>query len=111
MARAKTVADAEGRFCGIRFDCPACNCGILLPVSWLPEGQTQSPHYVKGPHWGFNGDLDRPTFTPSINSVHTTSKAKHVCHSFITDGRIQFLGDCTHALAGQTVDLPEVDTE
>lgn len=29
-----------------------------------------------------------------------------VCHSFVTDGRIQFLGDCTHALAGQTVDLP-----
>jgi hypothetical protein len=23
-------------------------------------------------------------------------------------GRIQFLGDCTHALAGQTVDLPEI---
>ena len=30
-----------------------------------------------------------------------------VCHSFVTDGRIQFLADCTHALAGQTVDLPE----
>jgi len=31
-----------------------------------------------------------------------------VCHSFVTDGRIQFLGDCTHNLAGQTVDLPEI---
>jgi len=30
-----------------------------------------------------------------------------VCHSFVTDGRIQFLGDCTHTLAGQTVDLPD----
>ena len=30
------------------------------------------------------------------------------CHSFVTDGRIQFLADCTHPLAGQTVDLPEV---
>ena len=29
------------------------------------------------------------------------------CHTFVTDGRIQFLGDCTHALAGQTVDLPD----
>ncbi len=28
------------------------------------------------------------------------------CHTFITDGRIQFLGDCSHKLAGQTVDLP-----
>ena len=30
------------------------------------------------------------------------------CHSFITDGRISFCGDSEHALAGQTVDLPEV---
>ncbi|MNJ76318.1 hypothetical protein D3C77_735750 [compost metagenome] len=30
-----------------------------------------------------------------------------VCHSFVTDGRSQYLTDCTHALAGQTVDLPE----
>lgn len=29
-----------------------------------------------------------------------------VCHSFIRDGQIQFLSDCTHALAGQTVPLP-----
>ena len=26
-----------------------------------------------------------------------------VCHSFVSDGQWQFLGDCTHALAGQTV--------
>ena len=32
-----------------------------------------------------------------------------VCHSFVTDGRIQFLADSNHALAGQTVDLPEVE--
>jgi hypothetical protein len=31
-----------------------------------------------------------------------------VCHSFVTDGRIQYLGDCTHAMAGQTVDLPDI---
>ena len=27
------------------------------------------------------------------------------CHIFIRDGRIQYLNDCTHALAGQTVDM------
>lgn len=31
----------------------------------------------------------------------------HVCHSFVRDGRIEFLSDCTHALAGQTVELSE----
>jgi hypothetical protein len=32
---------------------------------------------------------------------------KDVCHSFVRDGQIQFLGDCTHALKGQTVERPE----
>ena len=29
------------------------------------------------------------------------------CHSFVREGRIEFLSDCTHALAGQTVELPD----
>ena len=31
------------------------------------------------------------------------------CHSFVRDGKIRFLADSYHELAGQTVDLPEVD--
>lgn len=71
------------------------------------------PHTIQhgagsGPRWGWNGDVDRPTFTPSILVRYVTgAKARHVtCHSFVTDGLIQFLGDCTHSLAGQTVELP-----
>lgn len=30
------------------------------------------------------------------------------CHSFVTDGKIQFLSDCSHAKAGMTIDLPEI---
>lgn len=30
-----------------------------------------------------------------------------VCHSFVRAGKIEFLGDCTHALKGQTVPLPD----
>lgn len=66
------------------------------------------------PAWTFNGDLDRPTFHPSLlvrwqftNAEHGFDES-HVCHSFIRDGKILFLGDCTHKLAGQTVELPEV---
>jgi hypothetical protein len=32
-----------------------------------------------------------------------------VCHSLIRDGQIQFLTDCTHELAGQTVPLAPID--
>jgi hypothetical protein len=30
------------------------------------------------------------------------------CHSFVRDGRIEFLTDSTHELAGQIVGLPEL---
>ena len=102
---------------GFRFWCPGCKESHHVPVG---EGS--------GPRWGFNGDTDSPTFTPSIlvRSGHYVpghqgetcwcnweDKAEHpdlqcrVCHSFVTDGMIQFLGDCTHELAGQTVPIPE----
>lgn len=51
-----------------------------------------------------NGSMDKPTFRPSL-LCNAGSQA--VCHSFVTDGRIEFLSDCHHALAGQTVDLPD----
>ena len=70
------------------------------------------------PRWGYNGDPVRPPFTPSVKVEYDGSDAGQdqgdghrappaVCHSFVVDGRIQFLGDCTHKLAGQTVDIPD----
>jgi hypothetical protein len=50
-------------------------------------------------------------FTPSIlckvEFTHLDRPTK-ICHSFITDGKIQFLSDCTHSFAGKTVELPEL---
>lgn len=62
------------------------------------------------PCWMFDGDVDRPTLSPSIKAWTEFGKRREpqVCHSFVREGRIEFLGDCTHALAGQTVDLPEI---
>lgn len=58
--------------------------------------------------WSFNGNYDQPTLTPSVLVRYGDSGDAARCHSFVTDGRIQFLADCTHALAGQTVPLPEL---
>lgn len=103
----------------LMFRCPGCKEAHQVTVGAGP-----------GPRWGWNGDAERPTFTPSIllRSGHYVSTHKPgspcwcdyetrlgkpapfactVCHSFVTDGRIQFLSDCTHSLAGQTVDVPE----
>lgn len=59
-----------------------------------------------GPRWGYNGNPDSPTFTPSVLSRYRMRDDEIVSHSFVTDGRIQYLGDFTHSLKGQTVDLP-----
>ena len=54
--------------------------------------------------------MDAPTFSPSINVRYNFTQedgGPDICHSFVKAGNIQFLGDCTHALAGQTVPLPD----
>lgn len=62
------------------------------------------------PIWSFNGNVDLPTLAPSLLTRREggTPKVQHVCHSFVKDGQIQFLYDCTHKLAGKTIDLPTV---
>jgi hypothetical protein len=32
-----------------------------------------------------------------------------VCHSFVKNGYIQYLSDCTHEFAGLTIELQKVD--
>lgn len=63
-----------------------------------------------GSRWSWNGDPERPTFEPSIlvqwHQWDGDRRIDWVCHSFVREAQIQFLGDCTHPLAGQTVPLP-----
>ena len=54
--------------------------------------------------WDYNGNPERPTFSPSV--LVTWPGLTKRCHSFVTDGQIRFLDDCSHKLAGQTVPLP-----
>ena len=58
----------------------------------------------EGGHHQFNMNLERPTVSPSLVADFTPGK---ICHSFIKDGKIQFLSDCWHQLKGKTVELPE----
>lgn len=52
-------------------------------------------------------DVEAGTISPSVLVQGANEHGRTVCHSFVTAGRIQFLDDCTHGLAGQTVDLPD----
>lgn len=95
----RLLRSAEGG--RLLFRCPGCRSAHAVAVG---EGL--------GPRWGWNGSAEAPTFTPSVKVSYDGADAGQegappaVCHSFVVDGRIQFLGDCTHSLAGQTVDLP-----
>lgn len=62
------------------------------------------------PCWTWNGDIEKPTLKPSIlTRLEYYNQKAIVCHSFVNDGKVQFLGDCTHDNAGQTLDLLDVD--
>ena len=91
------------------FYCPGCQaaCKKNNPDYTDEECRNVSVHVVnvRDIH-RFNGDTEKPTFSPSLMYNFIPG---HVCHSFVEDGKIRFLGDCTHPLAGQTVDLLEID--
>lgn len=57
--------------------------------------------------WQFNGDLDKPTISPSILVYQHSNQPQ--CHSFVREGKIQYLPDSTHSLTGQTINLPDFD--
>ena len=87
---------------GYIFYCPGCDSHHGVHI----RPYTNSV----GARWSFAGSLDRPTFYPSINvKVEKTSGELILrCHFFVADGLIRYLDDCTHKLAGQTVELPDI---
>lgn len=75
-------------------------------LMWWCAG-CDEPHAIDGT-WSFNGDVDKPTFQPSVLVTgYSRHSVERRCHTFVTDGRIQYLNDCSHSLAGQTLDMPE----
>lgn len=88
---------------------------FLRRLQWAPQHQGKFAEHA----WtelGYNGDPNSPTFTPSVLArgvEHLTEEQRatlmasghveprpFVCHSFVTTGRAQYLGDCTHYLKG-----------
>ena len=99
---------------GYSFFCPGCKDHHVIYTN-----------YTDHPNWKFNGDIEKPTFEPSLMVRGTISMTDEevsrvmcgervvpvpfVCHSFIRDGEIQFLGDCTHDLRNKTVSLININ--
>lgn len=93
MAKVRNIEFSTGGIARYVFFCPGCKEEHQIDTSWT-----------------FNQNYEKPTFSPSVlwNPKHLNPN-KHICHSFVRDGKIQFLSDCTHELAGQTVELPDIE--
>lgn len=106
----------------LAFWCPGCKEYHVLPIDRQER-----------PVWSFNGNYDQPTFSPSVlyQSGHFISGKKvdcwcdyhrnHPdepqapkcirCHSFVRNGKIQYLTDSSHELSGQTIEMADPDKE
>lgn len=78
----------------ITWHCPGCGHGHGVPVGVN--------------RWYWNGSQERPSIQPSVLvNVGKANPMVPLCHVFITNGFINFLPDCTHALAGQVVEMED----
>lgn len=94
------ITDDTGQHEEWAFWCPGCKTNHSY-VTRRPVA------YPNGPVWQWNGDKDKPTFSPSL--LVWGSRPAQRCHLFVRDGKIQFLDDCAHALKGQTIDMVDFD--
>lgn len=87
---------SDGSLIGYGIKCPGCDGYHLFFMS----GDMT---------WEFNGNLEKPTFRPSLKNSHDGNKYEppFCCHLNLTDGVLQFHPDCTHANKGKFMDLPD----
>lgn len=103
----------------LSFYCPGCK---MMHNVYLkhPENKQAS--------WDWNMCVKEPTFSPSLlinGTARITDEERDIlmaggeieprpytCHFFIRNGKLEYLGDCSHDLKGKTLammDVPEDD--
>lgn len=110
----KVKTQQDGSLC---FRCPACAAHVEVfedegqEVRWSLRGEHRV-HVDPGagrPVWQWNEDPARPTFSPSVRVRTELPGGEYVCHFFVRQGQIHYCGDSTHALAGQVVEMPDIE--
>lgn len=92
--------------------------GATTLAHWCPGCDNFHDYAVETPmsngaRWQWDGNAARPSFRPSMHiKIGPTGSGKmYVCHYYLRDGKLEFLSDCTHKFAGQTVNLPDIPRE
>lgn len=81
------------------FFCPACQYDHSFRIE-------KGSHNPDAPIWQWDGDMEKPTFTPSLMVNRGTP---YQCHLFVRDGLIEYLPDSVHPLSGCTVVMQEIE--
>lgn len=95
----------------ISFWCPGCESAHTIHIgpggwTWDEQTLTVTPSIkVESRRW-------EPPVTPENladwkRQPWEQHRVDRICHSFLHNGVWEFLSDCTHALVGQRIPLPE----
>lgn len=81
---------------------------------WIWCNACQTEHQFEVPRWKFDGNMDQPTFHPSMKVQWGRFKTKEgtmgyikCCHFILRNGVMEYQSDCTHELKGQKVPLQD----
>ena len=101
----RTINDHGIQYDALMFVCPGCESmkGSGSGLHMLPVNSK-----VKNPQWTWDGNLIKPTLSPSILTRYPMVDHEEICHSFLRGGIFQFLSDCTHKFAGKEVPMPDL---
>lgn len=85
--------------------CQGCKYGHVYPTK-----------RINGPNWDFNGNVEKPSFNPSMlifipertDEDGTKSPQQTTCHYYVTDGEIRYQSDCPHQYSGQHLPLEPI---
>ena len=87
---------------GYLINCPGCGSDHIIRTKRTIEG-VDPVTGKKQPLWTFDGNMEKPTFSPSIDATWGPFPNGNVyrCHFFLKKGLYDFRPDCTHKMAGQ----------
>jgi hypothetical protein len=114
MSRLRTL---EGNM--VAFYCPGCGESHAIDrTRWTVdiESETISPSVLLHENWRMPKDWDYEKAPKDENGELLKQENGKIlgaiksyrCHSFVRNGKIQYLNDCTHELAGKTVDMEKI---
>jgi hypothetical protein len=108
MSKLRGMVNDAGAVIGYMFMCPGCKRDHAVHIAEKNSC---------GAQWSFNGNMEMPTFSPSLvqrigpwpdgsmQDGKNVGGTTDVCHLILTDEICQFQTDCTHELAGKSVTL------